>query len=126
MKENSLRETLLRFAFDYFGTEPDYPWSSLPKYAVLRHENNKKWYALFMELPKSRLGLTGEGNVDALNLKCDPVLIGSLRRERGFLPAYHMNRESWITVLLDGTVEAEQIFPLLEMSFDLTAGRRGK
>ncbi|MCH5352486.1 MAG: MmcQ/YjbR family DNA-binding protein [Acutalibacter sp.] len=121
----SLRGELLQFAAEHFGTEPDYPWESLPTHAVLRHGDNKKWYALFMSLPKSRLGLAGEGNIDALNLKCDPVLIGSLRREEGFLPAYHMNRESWITILLDGTVDAEQIFPLLEMSFELTASRRG-
>lgn len=122
----SLRGEILQFASDCFGTEPDYPWTSSPTYAVLRHEDNKKWYALIMDLPRERLGLAGEGNIDVVNLKCDPVLIGSLRREKGFLPAYHMNRESWITVLLDGTVEAEQIYPLLEMSFELTASRRGK
>lgn len=130
MKENqhaiSLRQSVLDFAADRYGTEPDYPWASLPRYAVLRHGNNKKWYALIMDLPRERLGLGGEGNIDILNLKCDPVLIGSLRLEPGFLPAYHMNRTSWITILLDGTVESERIFPLLEMSFDLTASRRGK
>ncbi|MDE7310934.1 MAG: MmcQ/YjbR family DNA-binding protein [Eubacterium sp.] len=89
----------------------------LPGYAVLRHGDTRKWYALIMDVPKGRLGLSGNGSIDILNVKCDPVLSGSLRMEKGFLPAYHMHRENWITILLDGTVEKEKIFPLLEMSF---------
>ena len=39
----------------------------------------------------------------------------------GILPAYHMNKENWISILLDGTVDVEQIFTFLDMSFELTA-----
>ena len=56
--------------------------------------------------------------------KCDPVLSGSLRQGGGFLPAYHMNKANWITVLLDGTVSMEDLGPLLDMSYDLADGGR--
>ena len=56
-----------------------------------------------------------------LNVKCDPILIGSLRREPGFLPAYHMSKDSWISILLDGTVPDDRIMPLLSMSYDFVA-----
>lgn len=121
----SLRQDILKFALERYQTEPDYPWNSQTD-AVLRHKDTRKWYGLIMRLPRERLGLSGKDCVDILNIKCDPVLGGSLRMEEGFLPAYHMNRETWITILLDGTVDREKIFPLLEMSFDLTASHGSK
>ena len=59
-----------------------------------------------------------------LDLKCDPRLIGTLRESPGFLPAYHMNKANWITVLLDGSVSMEDLMPLLDLSYDLANGGR--
>ena len=122
--QQTLRAYLLAWAADRFGTEPEHLWAKYPNYAVLRRQDNKKWYAVLMDVPRARLGLPGEGSVDILDIKCDPRLIGSLRNGPGFLPAYHMSKSSWITVLLDGTVPQEEITALLEMSYDLAGGRR--
>ena len=37
------------------------------------------------------------------------------------VPAYHMNKEHWISVILDGTMTDEEIKPLIEDSFLLTS-----
>ena len=74
-----------------------------------------------MDLPRSKLGLAGDGRVEIVNLKCDPLLIGSLRGEPGFFPAYHMNRERWISVALDGSVPGETLGMLLAQSYAATA-----
>ena len=58
--------------------------------------------------------------VDVINLKNLPEMIGSLRKESGILPAYHMNKEHWITLLLDGTVEKKKICDLIDISYELT------
>ena len=118
------REDVLAFAAWRFGTTPDYPWLSLPNYAVLRQLGNKKWYALVMDIPKNRLDLAGDGLVDILNIKCDPIMNGSLRKAKGFLPAYHMNRDNWISILLDGSVDTAELFPLIEISYDMTDPKR--
>lgn len=68
---------------DTYGTEPDFPWESNPTVAVYRHSHNRKWFALVMDIPRSRLGLHEESTIDIVNLKCDPVLTGSLRMEKG-------------------------------------------
>lgn len=125
-ESKSCRKDLLEFAEEQYGTEPEYLWASSPDSAILRHSDNQKWYALFMEVQRNRLGLSGEDLVDVLDIKCDPILSGSLRMQEGFLPAYHMNKGNWISILLDGTVEKEAIFPLLEMSFELTASKGTK
>ena len=55
-----------------------------------------------------------------VNVKCDPLLSGTLRQEAGILPAYHMNKEKWISILLDGSVDTELVKGLLDMSYQLT------
>ena len=40
------------------------------------------------------------------------------------VPAYHMNKEHWISVILDGSMEEEDICRLIEESFELTAPKR--
>nr|WP_314464406.1 MmcQ/YjbR family DNA-binding protein [uncultured Clostridium sp.] len=122
-KSKSYRNSILKFALDQYGTEPEYPWMLLPNYAVLRHTDNKKWYALIMDIPRNRLGLDGNDLIDILNIKCDPIMNGSLRMQEGFLPAYHMHKGNWITILLDGSVDKEMVFSLLDMSFTMTGSR---
>ena len=41
--------------------------------------------------------------------------------KEGYLPAYHMNKSHWISILLGGAVEAEEIKNLLEMSYEMTS-----
>ena len=79
-----------------------------------------------MDVPKDKLGLRGSEPLDVVNFKCDPILIGSLRGESGFFPAYHMNKEQWLTAALDGSVSDEQIKMLLDMSYVLTATKPRK
>ena len=119
----SLRGEVLRFARQRWHTQPEYFWRTAPRYAVLRHSGSRKWYGLLMDVPRERLGLAGGGVVDILDVKCDPILSGSLRKSPGFLPAYHMHHDGWLTILLDGTVELEMVCSLLCASYELTADR---
>ncbi|MBR3640813.1 MAG: MmcQ/YjbR family DNA-binding protein, partial [Oscillibacter sp.] len=76
-----------------------------------------------MDVERRRLGLDGEGAVCVMDTKCGPLLGGSYLGLRGVLPAYHMNKTHWITVLLDGTAEDTVVRELLEISYDMTKGR---
>ncbi|TCM74949.1 MmcQ/YjbR family DNA-binding protein [Rhizobium sp. BK068] len=114
------RAEILEYAKEKYGTEPSYLWSKFPDYAALRHQGSKKWYGIIMNVPKSKLGLDGEGEVDIIDIKCGPDLIDVLRDASGFVPAYHMNKEHWISVRLDGSVPHEQLRNLVDQSFELT------
>ena len=110
-----------RCIFDTYGVEPDYPFPGDNTSAVFRHASNRKWFALVMNIPACRLGLPTDTRIDIVNMKCDPVLIGSFRGLPGLFPAYHMNKESWITAVLDGSAPNETVKTLLDMSYCATA-----
>lgn len=117
-----LRQDIFAWVKKQYHTEPDYPWND--GNAVLRHKENNKWFALIMEVGCDRLGLTGNEAVDVINVKCEPLLIGSLREKAGFHPAYHMNKDKWITARLDGSVPEDEIKSLIDLSFRLTGPKR--
>lgn len=77
-----------------------------------------------MNISKSKLGLTSNAMIDVLNVKCDPILIHTLRNEKGVYPAYHMNKENWLTLALDGSIKDDQLKWLLDQSFELTASKK--
>lgn len=123
-ESTSLRGDVLRYAKKQYHTEPEYLWRSVPNYCVLRHGDSRKWYAIIMDVSKNKLGLSGDEIVDILDVKTDPILSGSLRDGKGIFPGYHMQKGGWISILLDGSVDKQQILWLLDMSFAITSGHK--
>ena len=117
------RKEIFEYVKKQYGTIPEYLWSSSPDSAVLRHKKGK-WYAMIMNVERSKLGLDGDGTVEIIDVKCDPEMTGMIIQTYGFLPGYHMSKQHWITILLDGTVGESKILDFLDMSYDLIDGLR--
>lgn len=112
------RMDVIDYIADAYGVEAEYPWQD--ENLIFRHRENGKWFGAILQVRREKLGLPGEGIVDVLNLKCDAILGGTLRTQPGFHPAYHMNKEKWISIRLDGTVPMETVKNLIAVSYDLT------
>ena len=119
-----IQAAVLAYAAAQYGVEPEHLWLKAPDHAVLRRADSRKWFALLGELARGKLGLVGEGCVRMMVVKCEPQLVGVLRRREGILPAYHMDKGHWITVLLDGTVPPQEACALLDRSYALAAVQR--
>lgn len=124
--KTSLREQVFTYAMKKYQTSPEYLWLKFPNYAVLRHKENRKWYGVIMNIPRKKLGLNGDGDIDILEVKCDPLMSGSMVMNDGILPAYHMKKGNWISILLDGTLDMDQIIMLLDMSYQNTLDKKAK
>lgn len=117
--------------FDYikrkYKVSPEYPWKKYDRNAVFRHGDNRKWFALVMKVQRDKLGLSGTEYVDVVNLKIDDmVFLDILMKDAGIIPGYHMNKQHWITVILDGTVKRERVLDLIDMSYMATASTKKK
>ena len=119
-ERKKFRKVVFDYAKETYGTDPEYLWKKTPDSAVLRHRSNNKWYAAVLDVQRCKLGLQGDEVVDIIDVKCDPMLIGSLIQKDGYFRAYHMNKEKWLTIILDGTVPEKEIFGLIDLSYELT------
>lgn len=78
----------------------------------MRHKGNQKIFALIFER---------QGHI-WINVKADPQW-GDFWRNTfpAVVPAYHMNKKHWVSIILDGSMTEEEIGRLIEDSFVLTA-----
>jgi len=77
--------------------------------------------ALVYKVVGKMFALTSPDEVPSrVNLKCDPERALELRDEyESIIPGYHMNKQHWNTVILDGTVPDELLGELIEHSYTL-------
>lgn len=61
------------------------------------------------------------------NVKCDPEKAIELREKYScVLPGYHMNKKLWNTIIVDGTLSAQQLKGFIDHSYELVAGKKQK
>ena len=102
-----------------YMTSPDYPFEGDFETAVFRHVDNRKWFALSMQVSRRKFGLDSDEFVDVVNLKLPIEMFGSFGVADGVYPAYHMNKLHWISVLLPDAPDDVVRF-LLNASFTAT------
>lgn len=112
-----------------YGETPDYPFSTAPTYAVFRYPKNRKWYALVMDIRRHLLTKEEVSNpedspvIEVLNVKVDPAAYDETMKLPAVYPCYHMNRANWISILLDGSLDDEQIMALIDVSRNFAVGK---
>ena len=106
-----------------YGANPEFLWPDrYPGYAVFRHNDNKKWFALVATISSKSLGLKEDKTIDVINLKFDKNQTYDFAETSDHIfPAYHMNKNNWITIILDNALEDNAIFELVKKSYLLTA-----
>ncbi len=134
------RQEIIKYTESLGGAVLYYPFENDFTSLAARHGGSGKWFALFMDVPSVSLIKQNKGKqaalyklfenkkyIEAVNLKCDPVLLEILRNQFvGVMPGYHMNKKHWITVVLKSDVLEDKMKGLIEMSYDITRKGNGK
>jgi predicted DNA-binding protein (MmcQ/YjbR family) len=76
---------------------------------------------LVFKVGSKMFGLTNiNSEVLSINLKCEPFLAQDLRTNFDCIkPGYHMNKEHWNTVIIDGSIEDAKITWMIDHSYGL-------
>ena len=119
------KQEFLKYCLNTYGTSPDYPFDEDFETAVQRHADNRKWYAIVMQVSRRKFGLDSDEVIDVVNLKLPTEMFGSFGVADGVYPAYHMNKLHWISVLLPDAPE-ETVQFLVNVSFEATKVKEKK
>ena len=128
------REEIEKFAYSLGGVQCDCPFKDDFTSLVLRHRGSGKWFGVYLSAPVKSLikcaGERGDGlsaflgdreRAFVLNLKCPPELSFALCQNfYGIMPAYHMNKRLWLSVLCDSDVDEQTFLKLITLSYDIT------
>ena len=123
----SLKDAVIAYVKEKYGASPENLWMRYPNYAIFRHADNGKWFAIIMRVQRAKLGLPGNDVVDILNVKLsDPFLADLLVQQPGYMRGYHIARGNWISILMDGTVPRKDLCRWVDESYLATASVRQK
>lgn len=102
---------IIKYCLTLQNTYDDYPFENDTTSVVLKHIKNKKWFALIMEV----------NNEVFLNVKTDPEYSELLRKSYKYIiPAYHMNKQHWNTIVISEQIDENLVKELIEQSYELT------
>lgn len=119
------RDDFFRMVRDRFQINPDYPFAGDFINAVFRRKDNLKWFAIVMTVNAKKLGIGAFGELDIVNLKCTDEDRERLADVENVLPAYHMNKKRWLTVILDEQEDFDtQLIDLVDKSYTLVASSK--
>lgn len=111
-----LRSQIITYCSNLTDVYEDYPFHD-PNWTVMRHKENKKVFAWIYE----------KDGFIWINVKCNPEWRDFWRDAfTSVVPAYHLNKEHWNSIILDGTVPEDDIKRMIEESYELTKGRKKK
>ena len=119
------KQEFLEHCLSTYVTSPDYPFDEDFETAVLRHADNRKWYAIVMRVSRRKFGFDSDEVIDVVNLKLPTEMYGSFGATEGVYPAYHMNKLHWISVLLPDAPDDIVQF-LVNVSFEATKSPKKK
>ena len=101
------------------NVKPEFLWDSSPDAGVFRNPRSDKWFGIIMHIKKSKILSNEPGDVEVLNVKLDNLVQKKLEKN-GIFPAYHMNKKSWVSIVLDDTLSDKEIMELLDSSYELS------
>ena len=113
------RNELLQYIQQEYVCDVDYPWERYPAYMVICRRENQKWIARIFVIKGYQVGQDTNEPMDVVNLKCEPDLIPNIIHENGIYPAYHMNKQHWISLDIERYEDAEKLKMLVDMSYRL-------
>ncbi len=108
------KKEVIDYCLTFGNVYEDYPFRD-NNWTVIRHCDNKKVFAWIFKK---------DGYV-WINLKCRTDWIDFWRETfNSVIPAYHLNKKHWNSVILDGTVPDDDICMMIKESYNLTAKKR--
>lgn len=105
------KEEIIDYGLTLKNTYKECPFSNDFESVTMKHRENKKWFALIMNV----------NNKLYLNVKTDPNYSDILRNTYDYIiPAYHMNKEHWNTIIVDKRTDKILVKELIKQSYELT------
>lgn len=112
-------QMLIDYVRRIYGDELEFLWTKFPDNAVWRRKDNKKWYGAILSVQRNKLGLDSDEIVEIIDLRLQPELMAEQLANENYYPGWHMNKKSWYTMILDGSISDKELCQRVSESYKL-------
>lgn len=109
----------IEFVRKKYGDELEFLWTKFPDNAVWRRKDNKKWYGAILTVQGNKIGLDINEIVEIIDLRMPPDQASQILNRTHYYPGWHMNKKSWYTLVLNGSVSDDEIRMRIQESYQL-------
>lgn len=108
---------IISYVRDKYNDELEFLWSKFPDNAIWRRKDTSKWYGAILTVSARKLGLNSDEKIEIIDLRIKPEALSSTVDNQRYFPGYHMNKKHWYTIILDGSVNVEEISNRIDESY---------
>ena len=110
---------IIEYVRGKYGGELEFLWEKLSTTAIWRRQDTQKWYGLIFTIDKKKLGFDDHEIVEAIDLRLSPEQMARTVDGKRYFPGWHMNKKTWYTMVLDGSVPTKELCQRIEESYRL-------
>lgn len=114
---------IIKYIKEKYHDDLEYLWKKSPNVAICRNKTNNKWYGILFVLSESKLKIKSNKTIDVINLKYPKDSIKNIIDNEKIFAGYHMNKNNWITIKLDESIDIKEIYKLLDNSYKLSKNK---
>lgn len=103
-----------------YGDDLEFLWDKFPTDAVLRNKINNKWYAAVLMINENKLVANTDNLITIIDLRCHKEKINEIVDNNKIFKGYHMNKNNWITIKLDGSMPTKEICNMIDESYKIS------
>lgn len=114
-------QEIIKYVHEKYGDELEFLWQKFSNNSIWRNKVNQKWYAVLLVVAKNKLGIESDEKAEIIDLRFDKhEALEFVSSNENVYPGYHMNKNNWITIILDGGMPTQQICELIDHSYNLS------
>lgn len=110
---------LIDYVRHKYGDEPEYLWKKFPNNAVWRRKDTGKWYGILLTVSTDKLGVVPGEMAEIIDLRIQTENMKMLIDKKVYFPGWHMNKRTWYTMILDGSVSFDELCQRIDESYKL-------
>lgn len=114
---------VIKYVREKYHDELEFLWEKFDDNAIWRNKINNKWYALLLTVPENKIRGKSDKKIEIIDIMFQREKINEIVDGINVFPGYHMNKKSWITIVLDNSIDNEKIFDLIDNSYNLSKNK---
>ena len=117
--KNNITSKVIEYIKNKYDVDLEYTFKD-NNLGVFRRKDNEKWFGILIALNGNKVDVSINKEIELINLKAKAEDVIRLIEKDGIYRAYHMNKKYWISCILDEKINVDEIFKLIDNSFELT------
>lgn len=115
---------VIEYIRNKYNSDLEYLWEKYDDTAIVRNSINNKWFGIIMEINKGKLNIKEDTLVEVLDLSYYKNRVDEVINNKNIFPGYHMNKKSWITIVLDNSMSIDEIYKLIDISYEISIKKK--